>query len=125
MAWAAPSKASWPTARFTDVYICAVYRNQAEYRDYLSYNSSYFPLNGMPGWMNVVVKMNPLTYAVDLFKKIILEYDKMPEVLRQAMGLNLKVGNHLITAANEVGFITLFGAVMIILAVWSFNTVEQ
>jgi len=88
-------------------------------------SGAYFPLNGMPGWMNIIVKLNPLTYAVDLFKKIILEYDKMPEVLRQAMGLNLQVGGHLVTAANEAGFIALFGAVMIVLAMWSFSTVEQ
>lgn len=88
-------------------------------------SGAYFPLNGMPGWMNVIVKLNPLTYAVDLFKKIILEYDKMPEMLRQAMGLNLKVGDHLVTMANEVGFIALFGAVMIVLAMWSFSTAEQ
>jgi ABC-2 type transport system permease protein len=88
-------------------------------------SGAYFPLTGMPGWMNVIVKLNPLTYAVDLFKKIILEYNQMPEVLRQAMGLNLRVGDHLVTMTNEVSFIALFGMVMIILAMWSFSTAEQ
>lgn len=88
-------------------------------------SGAFFPLSGMPGWMNIIVKLNPLTYAVDLFKKIILEYDKMPELLRQSMGLNLKVGDHLVTMANEIGFIAIFGAVMIALAMWSFNTAEQ
>ncbi len=88
-------------------------------------SGAYFPLNGMPGWMNVIVKLNPLTYAVDLFKKIILEYHKMPEMLRQAMGLNLKVGDHLVSMTNEIGFITLFGIIMITLAMWSFITAEQ
>src|SRR5699024_4517257 len=34
-------------------------------------SGALFPLNGMPAWMNVLVKINPLTYSVDMFKKII------------------------------------------------------
>lgn len=88
-------------------------------------SGAYFPLTGLPVWMNYIVKINPLTYAVDLFKKIILEYHKMPEILREAMGLNLKLGNRLLTIADEAMLIGGIGAVMIVLAMWSFTRAEQ
>ena len=88
-------------------------------------SGAYFPLNGMPTWMNYIVKINPLTYAVDMFKKIILEYDKMPEILQESMGLNLTIGSHLLSVIDEALLISAFGAVMIVLAMWSFSTTEQ
>lgn len=88
-------------------------------------SGAYFPLNGMPSWMNYIVKINPLTYAVDLFKKIILDYNTMPAILRETMGLNLKVGSRLLTAFDEAILISTFGALMILLAMWSFSNAEQ
>lgn len=88
-------------------------------------SGAYFPLKGIPVWMDFIVKINPLTYAVDLFKKIILEYNTMPIVLRESMGLNLRLGSHLVTAYDEVLFIGAFGLVMMLLAMWSFARAEQ
>src|SRR5699024_3281379 len=31
-------------------------------------SGAFFPLSGMPAWMNIIVKINPLTYSVDMFK---------------------------------------------------------
>lgn len=84
-------------------------------------SGAFFPLNGMPTWMNFLVKINPVTYAVDMFKRIILEVNTMTPVLKQAMGLNLTVLNHTVTLFDEVLFIGLAGLVFIILASMSFS----
>ncbi|WP_052447412.1 ABC transporter permease [Clostridium polynesiense] len=60
-------------------------------------SGALFPLNGIPSWMNFLIKINPMTYAVDMFKKIILQAETMDPVLRQAMGLNLQVFNYPLT----------------------------
>ena len=83
-------------------------------------SGAFFPLAGMPPWMNFLVKINPLTYAVDMFKKIILEAGTMNPVLRQAMGLNLMVFNHTVTIWNELLFIVLLALVFVTLATISF-----
>jgi len=87
-------------------------------------SGAFFPLNGMPGWMDVIVKINPLTYSVDMFKHIILEPEKMSEPLRQAMGLNLEVFGHLITFAEEVIVVGLVGAVFVVFATIRFSKAE-
>jgi ABC-2 type transport system permease protein len=78
----------------------------------------------MPLWMNFLVKINPLTYAVDMFKKIILKVSTMNPALKQALGLNLTVFNHTVTIWNELLFIALLALVFITLATVSFGRVE-
>ncbi|MBP1949428.1 hypothetical protein [Virgibacillus litoralis] len=48
------------------------------------------------------MKINPLTYSVDMFKEIILQRETMSAPLRQAMGLDLKIFDHIITSTEEV-----------------------
>ncbi|MGD0622918.1 MAG: ABC transporter permease [Thermacetogeniaceae bacterium] len=87
-------------------------------------SGALFPLAGMPLWMNFLVKINPLTYAVDMFKKIILKVSTMNPALKQALGLNLTVFNHTVTIWNELLFIALLALVFITLATVSFGRVE-
>lgn len=88
-------------------------------------SGTFFPLTGMPGWMNVLVKINPLTYAVDMFKKIVLQADKMDPLLRQSMGLNLTVLSRTVSLVDEVFFIGMFGLVFVALATMGFNRTES
>ncbi len=87
-------------------------------------SGTMFPTNGIPAWMNFLVKINPLTYAVDMFRKILLQADTMNPMLRQVMGLNLTVFNHSITILNEILFIILFGLIFAALASVIFNRGE-
>lgn len=32
----------------------------------------FFPLTGLPGWLNIIVKINPITYGVDAIRYLIL-----------------------------------------------------
>jgi len=84
-------------------------------------SGAFFPITGLPAWMNFLVTMNPLTYSVDMFKKIILEVDKLDPLLRQAMGLNLTVLGHQVTVFNEAFFILICGIIFITLATIKFS----
>ncbi|WP_407270259.1 ABC transporter permease [Radiobacillus sp. PE A8.2] len=87
-------------------------------------SGALFPLNGMPGWMNFIVKINPLTYCVDMFKKIILQPDQMAPILREAMGLDLTVFNHVITFTDEIIVVLLISVVFVVLATFRFSRSE-
>ncbi|MGP4062910.1 ABC transporter permease [Halobacillus sp. H74] len=87
-------------------------------------SGAMFPLNGMPAWMNVLVKINPLTYSVDMFKKVILEPATMAPALREAMGLNLTIFNQPITFAGELFAVAGVGVVFVVLATMKFSTME-
>lgn len=78
----------------------------------------------MPAWMNIIVKINPLTYSVDMFKHIILEPEKMSEPLREAMGLDIEVFGHVISFTGEVIVVGLIGALFVVLATIKFSKTE-
>jgi len=84
-------------------------------------SGAFFPITGLPAWMNFLVTINPLTYSVDMFKKIILEADKLDPILKQAMGLNLTVLEHQVTVFDEILFISICGIIFITLATIKFS----
>ena len=84
-------------------------------------SGAFFPLTGMPLWMNYLVKINPMTYAVDMFKRIILEAHTLDPSLLQAMGLNLTVFNYRVTLLGEVIFMSAAAVLMVFLSTISFN----
>lgn len=84
-------------------------------------SGAMFPLNGLPGWMSFLVKINPMTYSVDMFKSILLEKSTMNPMLREAMGLNLKIFDIPVTFFGEVMFFLLVGALFVTMATLSFK----
>ncbi|WP_053219899.1 ABC transporter permease [Virgibacillus senegalensis] len=87
-------------------------------------SGALFPLNGMPAWMNFLVKINPLTYSVDMFKKIILRPEDLAPALREAMGLNLAVFGHVISFAEEMIVVLILSILFVVLATIRFNRSE-
>ncbi|WP_163970335.1 ABC transporter permease [Oceanobacillus halotolerans] len=87
-------------------------------------SGALFPLNGLPFWMDILVKINPLTYSVDMFKKIVFDIDAMTPELIEAMGLNLSIFNHVISFTEEVLVVGAISLVFVILATYKFSTTE-
>ncbi|ASA20604.1 ABC transporter permease [Paenibacillus donghaensis] len=87
-------------------------------------SGAFFPLNGIPRWMEVIVKLNPMTYVVDFIKRIVLDAENLSPVLKQAMGLNLEIFNHPVTAWDETVLLLGLGVLFTVLAAWSFSRVE-
>ena len=76
-------------------------------------SGAMFPLQGLPGWMDVLTKINPLTYGVDLLRGIALS--------------GVDVGGFKIQAFPawlDVLVMVGFGAVMMGVSIWHFNRQE-
>jgi ABC-2 type transport system permease protein len=79
----------------------------------------FFPLQNLPGWMNVLVKINPISYAVDPLRRLVLEAQGLPQTVMDQLGefgLGIEVGGHLMTIGQDLVIITIFGIVMNLLA---------
>ncbi|MGY4691357.1 ABC transporter permease [Salibacterium sp. K-3] len=84
-------------------------------------SGALFPVNNMPGWMDIIVKVNPVTYGVDIMKKVMIDTDSLSPVIREAMGLNLTVFGRSVTVAEEVLFMLGFTVLLVLLATLSFR----
>ncbi|UOQ84943.1 ABC transporter permease [Gracilibacillus salinarum] len=84
-------------------------------------SGALFPINNMPSWLDVIVKLNPVTYGVDVMKKIMIDVDSLPETIRQTMGLDITVFGRSVTVFEEILFILAFAVVFVAIATVSFK----
>lgn len=75
-------------------------------------SGAFFPLTAVPSWMEVISKINPLTYGVDAFRQIILNGQIPAEAIKSVVLYPIHI---------NVLFLILFSGVMIFAAVFAFN----
>lgn len=83
-------------------------------------SGAMFPLSGLPSWMDKLVKLDPLTYGVDAIRGAILGHQEAINPMTGKVFLKIPI----YSLTHDVSIVALFGAVMIILAVWQFNRAE-
>ena len=75
-------------------------------------SGAFFPLNGVPIWMEVLARVNPVTYGVDPLRQVALR-ESLPQVFMDALRL------HPIT--TDVVIMLGFGIAFLVPAVWLFS----
>jgi len=80
-------------------------------------SGAFFPVDGLPAWMNVLVKINPATYGIAAMRQVVLG-----TAPGSPIGINLF--GHTMSLWNNVTVLAVFGTVMILLAMWSFSNQE-
>jgi ABC-2 type transport system permease protein len=81
----------------------------------------FFPLQGLPAWMNAVVKVNPISYAVDPLRRLVLEAQQLPQSVLANLdnyGLGISVGGHQMSLWEDVVIVVGFGLLMNLVAMW-------
>ncbi len=77
----------------------------------------FFPLQGLPSWMNVLVKINPATYGIAPIRQVILNTGTDSTFGISLLGHNMSLWDNVLVMA-------VFGVIMIVLAMWSFGSQE-
>jgi len=75
----------------------------------------FFPVNQAPDWLQVLSKVNPLTYGVDAIRQIFLG---------PSAPLGVSVFDHVMTIGEEVALMAGLGAVLLAAAAWAFSRQE-
>ncbi len=78
-------------------------------------SGAFFPLRGLPAWMSVVTRIDPLAYGVDPMRRLLLGAELAP---------GIKLAGHHLGTAEDVLILAAFAAVMMGLAVWAFAAQE-
>jgi len=80
-------------------------------------SGAFFPLQGLPVWMNILVKINPATYGIAPIRQVIL--GAVPDA-----SYSINLFGHTLSIWNEITILAVFGAAMILIAIWSFGNQE-
>jgi ABC-2 type transport system permease protein len=78
----------------------------------------FFPVNNVPVWMEVISKVNPLTYGVDAIRQVFLG----PEA--SAVGLGVTIGDHTFTMVQDILVVAIMSTITLTGAIWAFNRQE-
>ena len=87
-------------------------------------SGALYPLAGLPGWLSVAVRVNPLTYAVHPIRTAVFRHlDLSPEV---AARLNPPItwGGWVVPTWAQLVFVSAIGAALLAIAVVQFQRVE-
>ncbi len=80
-------------------------------------SGAFFPLQGLPAWMDILVKINPATYGIAPIRQVVLG-----GAPNSSYSINLL--GHTLSLWNDITILAVFGAVAILLAIWSFGNQE-
>jgi ABC-2 type transport system permease protein len=91
-------------------------------------SGSQFPIHsggGLPGWLVVLTRVNPLSYAVDPMRRIMLQDASSPAIRALADQSQVDFFGNVLPLWTELVAIAAFAALFFALAVRSFRKAEQ
>lgn len=87
----------------------------------------FFPVNNVSPWLEVISKINPLTYGVDAIRQLFLGGDLVATGVTMGNGsyvLGVTVLGHTMSILEDIMVVAILGTVLILAAVWSFSKQE-
>ncbi len=76
-------------------------------------SGALFPLHGLPRWLSVLTRLDPLAYAVDPMRRAVLERVSAPPIAHHIFGAPLTWNGWVVPVGVELAVVAGFGAVML------------
>jgi ABC-2 type transport system permease protein len=87
----------------------------------------FFPVNNVPTLLEIISKINPLTYGVDAIRQLFLG-GNLPDISgvmgSESYVLGVTVFGHTMSILEDILIITVIGTILMASAIWSFNRQE-
>jgi ABC-2 type transport system permease protein len=87
-------------------------------------SGALYPVSGLPAWLAVLNRIDPLTYAVDPMRRIVFSHLHVSPAARQALDPGVTWWGWRLPAVLEAGVVLALGLVMLAIAIWEFSTSE-
>jgi ABC-2 type transport system permease protein len=87
-------------------------------------SGALYPVAGLPGWLEVLNRINPLTYAVDPMRHLVFSHLDVSEAARQTLDPGVTWWGWQLPPLFEVGMVLVLGLAMLGAAIWRFSRTE-
>jgi ABC-2 type transport system permease protein len=87
-------------------------------------SGALFPVANLPGWLAVLNRIDPLTYAVDPMRRLVFSHLDVSEAARRALDPGVTWWGWRVPTGLEVAIVLALGLVMLAIAIWEFNAGE-
>ena len=83
-----------------------------------------YQLAGLPAWLSVLTRIDPLTYIVGPMRHAVFSYLSLPAVFEQHLAPGITWGSWLVPSWFSVGIVALMGLGMMLVAIAEFRKTE-
>ena len=87
-------------------------------------SGALFPLRGLPSWLHVLTRIDPLTYAVDPVRRAVFAHLDIPASTQQVLNPGLTWGSWRVPTYVELLIVAAMGATMLLIAIWEFRKAD-
>jgi ABC-2 type transport system permease protein len=84
-------------------------------------SGALFPVQGLPGWLAFLNRIDPLTYAVDPMRRLVFAHLDISAAARRALDPGVTWFGWRVPTGLEVFVIVLLGLAMLGIAIWEFS----
>ncbi|HEV3128264.1 MAG TPA: ABC transporter permease [Solirubrobacteraceae bacterium] len=87
-------------------------------------SGALFPVSGLPTWLAVLNRLDPMTYAVDPLRRLVFSHLSISPAAQRALDPGVTWGGWHVPAGLEIGVVLIIGLVLMGIAIWEFSTTE-
>lgn len=87
-------------------------------------SGAMYPVSGLPGWLGLLNRINPLTYAVDPMRRLVFAHLDISEAARRTLAPGVTWFGWRVPPLVEVGMVLVLGLAMLAVAISRFARTE-
>jgi ABC-2 type transport system permease protein len=87
-------------------------------------SGAMFPVSGLPGWLTVLNRIDPLTYAVDPIRRVVFSHLHLTPAARAALDPGVSWGGWHLPIGVEAGVVAALGVILLTAGWLEFNRAD-
>ncbi len=87
-------------------------------------SGALYPVSGLPTWLGVLNRLNPLTYAVDPLRRLVFDRLDISDAARRTLAPGVTWWGWRVPSLVEVGIVLAGGVAMLAVAIFQFTRTE-
>jgi ABC-2 type transport system permease protein len=87
-------------------------------------SGAMYPVSGLPSWLSVVNRVNPLTYAVDPVRRLVFDHLDISDAASHRLAPGVTWWGWPVPSLLEVGIVLALGLAMLAVAIFKFTRTE-
>jgi ABC-2 type transport system permease protein len=87
-------------------------------------SGAFFPESNLPGWLAVLSRLDPMSYAVDPMRRLVFASANVNPLARGVLNPGLNWWGYQVPSLVEIGVVAAVGLLMLTLAAWQFANVD-
>jgi ABC-2 type transport system permease protein len=87
-------------------------------------SGALFPLANLPGWLQVLTRIDPLTYAVDPIRRAVFAHLHVSPAVMAKLNPGVTWNGWHVPTSLELVIVAAMGVVMLAIAIWEFRKAD-